>query len=41
MMQHRGLLALVVVLAGAPPVTASANVITDWDEIRSSKPSSQ
>ena len=33
MMQHRGLLALVVVLAGAPPVTASANVITDWDEI--------
>jgi hypothetical protein len=33
MMQHRGLLALVVVLAGAPTVTASANVITDWDEI--------
>ena len=33
MMQHRGLLVLVVVLAGAPTVTASANVITDWDEI--------
>src|ERR1700722_14652201 len=33
MMQHRGLLALVVVLAGAPTATASANVITDWDEI--------
>ena len=27
------LLALVVVLAGAPTGTASANVITDWDEI--------
>ena len=33
MMQHRGLLVLMVVLAGAPTVTASANVITDWDEI--------
>ena len=33
MMQHRGLLALVALLAGAQPVTASANVITDWDEI--------
>ena len=32
MMQHRGLLALVALLAGAHPVTASANVITDWDE---------
>ena len=32
-MQHRGLLALVALLAGAQPVTASANVITDWDEI--------
>jgi hypothetical protein len=28
-----GLFALVVALAGAPAATASANVVTDWDEI--------
>ncbi len=33
MMQNRSLLVLMAVLAGAPTVTASANVITDWDEI--------
>src|SRR6202020_3404586 len=33
MMQHRGLLVLMVVLAGAPTVPPPANVITDWDEI--------
>ena len=33
MMQYRGLLVLVAALAGAPTTTASANVITDWDEI--------
>lgn len=32
-MQKCSLLALLVVLAGAPTGTASANVITDWDEI--------
>ena len=32
-MQKCSLLALVVVLARAPTVPASANVITDWDEI--------
>ena len=32
-MPNRSLLLLVAVLAGAPTVTASANVITDWDEI--------
>ena len=33
MMQYRGLLVLVAALAGAPTTTASANVITDWDEV--------
>jgi PAP2 superfamily len=33
MMQYRDLLVLGALLAGAPTETASANVITDWDEI--------
>jgi PAP2 superfamily len=33
MMPNRSLLVLVAVLAGAPTLAASANVITDWDEI--------
>ena len=33
MIGARGLFALIVVLAGAPAATASANVVTDWDEI--------
>jgi len=32
-MPYRGLLVLVAALAGAPTTTASANVITDWDEV--------
>jgi hypothetical protein len=33
MIQARGLFALIVALAGVPAATASANVVTDWDEI--------
>ena len=33
MIQHGGLLVLAVILAGTQPTTASANVVTDWDEI--------
>jgi hypothetical protein len=33
MMGAWGLFALIVALAGAPAATASANVVTDWDEI--------
>jgi hypothetical protein len=33
MIGARGLFALIVALAGAPAATASANVVTDWDEI--------
>jgi hypothetical protein len=33
MIRARGLFALIVALAGVPAATASANVVTDWDEI--------
>src|SRR5271167_4771206 len=33
MIQHRGLLMLALLLAGAQTTTTSASVITDWDEI--------